>query len=93
MNTTQILNNITAYALQIGLLVAVGAGLPVLLRIKAARARLLFWQLLLVACLALPWLRPWHSEVITVMNPPLASAPAAAVAQDEFAHQGDMRVG
>jgi TonB family protein len=76
MNTTQILNNITAYALQIGLLVGIGAALPMLLRIRAARARLLYWQLLLVACLALPWLRPWHTEVIAVVSPPVAPAQA-----------------
>jgi TonB family protein len=76
MNTTQILNNISGYALQIGLLVGIGAALPALLRIRTARARLLYWQSLLAACLALPWLRPWHTEVIAVASPPVAPAQA-----------------
>jgi TonB family protein len=66
MNATQIGNNIIAYSLQIGLLVGVGASLPTLLRLKAPHARLLYWQLLLLACLALPWVRPWHEEVVTI---------------------------
>jgi TonB family protein len=31
---------------------------------RAAGARLVYWQLLLAACLLLPWVRPWHREVI-----------------------------
>jgi TonB family protein len=81
MGTTQILNNVTVYALQIGALVVIGAALPVVLRLKAARARLLYWQLLLVACLALPWLRPWHSEVVAIATPPVAPVQAIALLQ------------
>ncbi len=70
MDTTQIWTNIIAYALQIGLLIAVGAALPALLRFggsgKAPAARLLYWQTLLVACVALPWVRPWQTELIVV---------------------------
>ena len=70
MDTTQIWTNIVAYALQIGLLIAIGAVLPALLRFngngKAPAARLLYWQMLLLACVALPWVRPWQSEVIVV---------------------------
>lgn len=74
MDTTQIWTNIVAYTLQIGLLIAIGAALPALLRFsgsgKAPAARLLYWQLLLVACIALPWVRPWQSEVIVVSRIP-----------------------
>ncbi len=66
MDTTRVLTNIIAYAVQIGLLVGIGAALPVLLRVKSPAARLRFWQLLLIACLALPWLRTWKSEVVAV---------------------------
>ncbi len=68
MGSTQLWNNIIAYALQIGLLVGVGALAPPLLQLKTPRARLLFWQVLLVACLALPWVQPWRQEAITVSN-------------------------
>ena len=77
MSAAQILDNVAAYALQIGLLVGIGAALPALLRLKAPGARLFYWQLLLVACLALPWVRPWHSETITVATGPALTAPFA----------------
>ena len=57
-------NNMVAYTLQIGLLVALGALVPAVLRLRMPRARLLFWQVLLVACLALPWVRPWRQQVV-----------------------------
>ena len=68
MSTPQIWNNVIAYVLQVGLLVVIGAALPALLRLRAPRARLLYWQLLLVACLVLPWVRPWHEEVIAATS-------------------------
>jgi TonB family protein len=77
MNTTQILGNITAYALQIGLLVGIGAAVPALVGFRNGRApaaRLLYWQALLVACIALPWMRPWQTEVITISRGALAAA-------------------
>ena len=64
MSATLIWSNILAYSLQVGLLVAVAAFVPALVRMRAAGARLLYWQLLLAACLLLPWVRPWHREVI-----------------------------
>ncbi len=64
MSTLQISYNIVAYTLQIGLLVCLGALVPGVLRLRMPRARLLFWQVLLVACLALPWVRPWRQEVV-----------------------------
>ncbi len=41
MATTQGLTNIVAYAVQIGLLVGIGAALPALLRLKSPAARVL----------------------------------------------------
>src|ERR1019366_9435340 len=64
MSTALVWSNILAYSLQVGLLVAVAAFVPSLVRMRAAGARLLYWQLLLAACLLLPWVRPWHREVI-----------------------------
>jgi TonB family protein len=81
MNTTQIWTNIIAYVLQVGLVVGIGAAMPAMLRIsgggRAPAARLLYWQMLLVSCLALPWMRPWHSETILLSNVPTAVLPAA----------------
>jgi TonB family protein len=64
MSATLVWSDILAYSLQVGLLVAVAAFVPALVRMRAAGARLLYWQLLLAACLLLPWVRPWHREVI-----------------------------
>ncbi len=81
MDTTQVWTNIIAYVLQIGLLVGIGAALPALLRLsgggKAPAARLLYWQVLLVACLALPWMRAWRSEVIVMANAPIVAVKMA----------------
>jgi TonB family protein len=68
MGMTQVWSNIIAYSVQIGLLVGLGAALPALLRLKVPRARLLYWQVLLLACLALPWIRPWREQVIAVSH-------------------------
>jgi TonB family protein len=61
----------------------VGAFVPAVARMRAAGARLLYWQLLLAACLLLPWVRPWHQEVIvasvsvsTVITSVAEAAPA-----------------
>jgi TonB family protein len=83
MSTALVWSNILAYSLQIGLLVALAAFVPALVRMRAAGARLLYWQLLLVACLLLPFVRPWHRAVIaanvsvtTVVTSVAAAAPA-----------------
>jgi TonB family protein len=57
-------NNVLAWSLQIGALAAIAAGAANLLRLKASTARLLYWQLTLVMCLALPLLRPWKQQVV-----------------------------
>src|ERR1700733_14858537 len=57
-------SNIVAYALQIGLVVGLGALVPAALRMRVPRSRLIYWQVLLVACLELPWIRSWRQEVV-----------------------------
>jgi len=64
MNAELIWSDVLAWSLQVGLLVGIGAAIPALFRIRAPRARLLFWQILLVACIALPWVRGWKQEVV-----------------------------
>jgi TonB family protein len=83
MSTALVWSNILAYSLQVGLLVAGAAFVPALVRMRAAGARLLYWQLLLAACLALPWVRPWHRDVVaanvtitTVVTSAAAATPA-----------------
>lgn len=64
MKAELIWSDVLAYSLQVGLLVGIGAAIPALFRIRAPRARLLFWQILLAACIALPWVRGWKQEVV-----------------------------
>src|SRR6185437_9829288 len=64
MKADLIWSDVLAWSLQVGLLVGIGAAIPPLFRIRAPRARLLFWQILLGACIALPWVRGWKQEVV-----------------------------
>ena len=70
MNYSMQWDNLVAYSLQVGLLVGLTAFIPALLRLKNPKAKLYFWYLLLAACLALPALRPWKQEVLTVSLQP-----------------------
>lgn len=74
MNISLAWDNLVTYSLQIGLLVGLTSFIPAVLRLWRPKAKLLFWQLLLITCLALPALRPWRHEMITVSEqapPPL----------------------
>lgn len=64
MTPSLIWSNVLAYALQIGVLIGLGALAPVVFRMWMPRTRLLYWQTLLIVCLALPWLQTWRHEVI-----------------------------
>ena len=82
MDTIQIWNNVVAYSMQIGLLVALGALLPPVMRflkLSTPRAVLLFWQMVLVTCLALPLVQTWQSEVVNV--PAVANNDAVVAAR------------
>ncbi len=83
MEPSLVWNNILSYSLQVGLLVGLLAFVPALVRLRAPRARLLYWHLLLAACLLLPLVRPWRQQVIagnvevsTVITRTAPAAPA-----------------
>jgi TonB family protein len=63
MSITLAWNNLVTYSLQIGLLIGLAAFIPALVRMRMPHARLAYWQLLLLACLALPVVRPWQQAV------------------------------
>ncbi|HEV2444959.1 MAG TPA: TonB family protein [Candidatus Sulfopaludibacter sp.] len=63
MSAAMLWDNVVAYSLQIGLLVGLAAFVPAALRLQVPRARLLFWHLLLAACLLLPLIRPAQRTV------------------------------
>lgn len=54
MTVQLVWDNLVAYSLQIGLLVALAAFVPAILRLRLPGARLAYWQFLLAACLLLP---------------------------------------
>jgi TonB family protein len=68
MTEVRDINNLLAWSLQAGVLVAiagVGAGM---FRLRVPKAKLLYWQLTLAACLALPFVRAWKQETIVLTN-------------------------
>jgi TonB family protein len=65
MSSGLVWNNLVTYSLQIGLLVALASLVPVVLRLRLPGAKLVYWHVLLAACLLLPLVRPWRQEVIT----------------------------
>jgi TonB family protein len=65
------LRNLVACGLQAGTLAAAGALLARLFRLEQPRAALVYWRVLLVACLLLPFSQPWHA---------VSSEPVARVA-------------
>lgn len=85
MNAQLFLNNLLIYAVQIALVAGAAALIVALARLRAPGAKLLFWQSTIAACLLLPALRPWKTEVAqsaisvttTVISMrPVKSAPA-----------------
>jgi TonB family protein len=61
--------NIASFALQVGVIVGAGALLLRVFRVDAPRAVLAYWRILLLACLALPFVQPW-----TIVEVPVATA-------------------
>jgi TonB family protein len=59
MSVNLIWANLVAYSLQIGLLVGLAAFVPAALRLRLPGARLVYWHVLLAACLLLPMVRSW----------------------------------
>ncbi len=72
-------NNFLTYSLQVGLLVGVAGCIPAVAGLRSAKARLAFFQVLLAACLLLPALRPWKSDVIAFTPPVAVKADTDAV--------------
>ena len=59
------MSNLLSWCLQVLVVAAGGALLPFVFRLKAPRARLWYWQVLLLSCLLLPLVQPWLQPVPT----------------------------
>ncbi len=58
------ISNLIAYSLQIAILAAAGTLLAYLFRLRLPRVTLIYWQILLLACIALPFLQRWNRPVL-----------------------------
>jgi len=78
MNLT--LSNLAVWCLQIAVIVAAAGTLPLLVRLVAPKARLVYWHCVLVTCIALPFVQPWQRQaVITTSNITISTGPARIV--------------
>jgi TonB family protein len=57
--------NLGAWSVQAGVLTLTAMLLDRLLRVDAPVARYAFWRLVLLVCLALPLIQPWHTQQVT----------------------------
>ena len=79
-----LLKDLVNYSLQIAALIAAGSVAPLLLRVRRPDAMLIFRQMLLAACLLLPFLQPWShpatdsSVTVSVGMGTVTNATAAA---------------
>ncbi len=62
------LENLFVYSAQVCVVVAVSAGVAKLARLKSPDVRLVWWQLVLLSCLALPGVRPWNVPQVYVQT-------------------------
>jgi TonB family protein len=94
MNWRLVFDNLVAYSLQIGMLVGLAAVIPTVLRLRQPGAKLVYWQILLAACLLLP-LQPWKQAIsagtvevtttITAVQPAHRSPSPLAIPRGEMA--------
>ncbi len=82
MDHAQLLN-LLAYSTQVAVIVLLGCALPALLRLDVPGVRFVYWRVLTVLCLALPWIQ--QRQVLdgsgspgSAAAAPLASLPSAA---------------
>jgi TonB family protein len=70
-------DNLLSWSAQILLVVLVAASVPAILRLSVAKARLAYWQMVLLSCLYLPFAHPWVHE--TIIFSQVASMPVSAI--------------
>ena len=68
MMLSSFLNNVVPWILQVLIVGSVGAALPMLFRIVHPRSQVIYFHLLVAACLVLPMIQPWHHPVIAAQS-------------------------
>ena len=76
--------NFLAYSAQVAVIVLVCAGLPRVFGLRAPGVLYLFWRLVLLVCLALPFVQPLRElevvyEAVAIVAPPAVTEPGAAM--------------
>ena len=81
--------NFLSYSLQIAVLIALCAGLPRLIGLRAPGVQHLFWRTVLLVCLLLPLVQPWQpltiGETVNVVRPTLAGQTPVATGNEAMA--------
>jgi TonB family protein len=88
MTTQMWLENLAAYSLQVAVLILAGTALVYTFRLKTPVVLMTLWQALLVVCLLLPVIQPWHHlrQTMPSATPPavLMSIPSAIFPDTEI---------
>jgi len=65
VNSFSILSdNLISWWVQVTVIAALGAALPVLFRIRHPRTQVAFYHFILLICVALPFVEPWHHPLL-----------------------------
>jgi TonB family protein len=86
--TDATLANLVAYSAQVLIVVAAGALAAALVRLPMARARIVYWRLILAACFALPLLARPADRIVFVAGPRVDVRAASVVVDAEGIDSG-----
>jgi TonB family protein len=87
MTPALLLTNIGAFALQLAAVIGVGLALSLAVQVGRPRAALVYWRLVLLACLLLPLAQPWTAAApppgpVAAVSTPIVRDGAPGVALD-----------
>src|ERR1044072_4655697 len=68
--------NLISWFAQVSVIALIGGALPIVLRIRHPRSQLSYCHLVLLACLVLPLLQPWHHPLVIMSNVSTAAVSA-----------------
>ncbi|HEX6465036.1 MAG TPA: M56 family metallopeptidase [Vicinamibacterales bacterium] len=71
------ISNLVSYSAQVAVLIVACAALPRALRVRSPGLQYLFWRVLLVTCVFLPLVQPWHAVPVSLI-PGLSDFSASA---------------
>jgi TonB family protein len=84
------IGNLVTWSAQILLVVLLAAVVPALLRLPAAKARLAYWQMVLIACLLLPYVHPLTHQTVILSR--ASGSPVSVIARAAPAAAGTLPV-